>query len=78
MVELMKDRKGAPIYVGDYVLFGVRCNSMGDAGEMRVGRVIDKTGHGIGVEGSSSRFKVSHKITKVDDEFALRFIHYTS
>lgn len=77
MVELMKDRKGQPVYLGDYVLFGVRCNSMGDAGEMRVGRVKDKTGHGIGVEGSSWRFKVSHKITKVDEEFALRFIHYT-
>lgn len=77
MTELMKDRYGAPVYVDDYIMYGVRCNSMGDAGQMAIGQVVDKTGHGIKVGDYPWRFKVSHKIVKVDPSFAAMFAHYT-
>lgn len=77
MIELIKDRKQTPVFENDFVLYGVRCNSMGDPGEMRVGRVLGKNGYGVEVEGSSKRFKAGHFLTKVDEDFAIQFKKYT-
>lgn len=77
MIELMKDRHGEPVFEDDYILFGVKTSGMGQDGEMRVGKVTGKTGHGIGVDSYPYRFKVSHKIVKVHPDFALAFIEYT-
>lgn len=75
-MELMKDKNGDSVFVNDYIMFGVPSSGMSQIGEMRCERVVDKTGHGIGVTNYPSRFKVSHKIVKVSEEFALQFQAY--
>lgn len=77
MIELMKDKRGEPVFEGDYIMFGVKTSGMGQDGEMRVGKVTGKTGHGISVDSYPYRFKVPHKIVKVHPDFALAFIEYT-
>lgn len=74
---LILDRKDEPIYEGDWVLYGVPTGGYTKEGEMRVGQVLGSTRYGIEVEGSNTKFKASHKLTKVNEEFALQFISYT-
>lgn len=67
---LILDKNGLEIHENDYVMIGVRCNSMGDLGKVHIGRVTGKTGHGITIEDYPTRCKSPHYLTKVSERLA--------
>lgn len=76
MEPLMLDRNGEPLFVGDYVLIGLMSNGMGAIGKMYAGQITGMTGYGIQIAGHDKRIKVSHRLTKVDESWALQFQEY--
>lgn len=70
MEVVIQDKFGKDVRIGDYVLTPERSNSMGDWGSVTVGKVLDKSGHGVLIEGVSTRVKTSSRITLVSPRFA--------
>lgn len=70
MEAVIQDKHGKDVYIGDYVLTPLKCNSMGDWGQVTVGKVLDKNAYGVGIEGVSTRVKTSSRITLVSERFA--------
>lgn len=70
MDVVIQDKFGKDVRIGDYVLTPLRSNSMGDWGAVTVGKVIDKTGSGVKVEGVDTRIKTPNRLTLVSDRFA--------
>ncbi len=70
MEAVIQDKFGKDVYIGDYVLTPLRSNSMGDWGAVTVGKVIDKTGSGVKIEGIDTRVKTPNRITLVSERFA--------
>lgn len=75
MQSVILDKNGNEVFIGDYVLFGKPGNN-GHPGEMYAGKVVGKNGYGIEIEGSNYRIKASHKITKVEESWAIKFQNY--
>ncbi|AHY25119.1 hypothetical protein AVV36_gp291 [Pectobacterium bacteriophage PM2] len=77
-MEVIKDRRGDSVCIGDYVLFGIHSNSNRDIGVMQCEQVVDKNGYGIGLTNYGYRIKTPNRITKVTPDFASEFKMYTS
>ncbi|ARW57567.1 hypothetical protein FDI23_gp271 [Serratia phage CHI14] len=69
-MKTLLDKYGKVITVGDFVMIGLKCNSMGDVGEVLVSKVTDINGYGALIEGNYNRVKVAHRLTKVSPLFA--------
>ena len=69
-MKTLLDRTGKVISAGDFVMIGLKCNSMGDVGQVLVSKVTDINGYGALIEGTSYRVKVAHRLTKVSPLFA--------
>lgn len=69
-MRTLLDKYNKVISKDDFVMIGLKCNSMGDVGEVLVGKVTDINGYGAAIEGTSYHVKVAHRLTKVTPLFA--------
>lgn len=70
MAVQLVDKNNIPLNVGDYVMIGLKCSSMGDIGKVVVSQIENINGYGALVSGESYRIKAPWRFTKVSNLFA--------